>query len=221
MDAAREPVRLWDAPVRIVHWGFVLLIPALWWTGEEGDLETHKLIGYVMLALVVFRILWGFVGASTARFGTFVTGPARLGAYLRGSGEQVVGHSPLGALSVIALLLVLTVQVGAGLIAQDVDGLESGPLSYLVSYETADAAREVHHLFFNVLLGLIALHLAAILYYALAKRDNLVGPMVSGRRRYDREVTAPTFAPVWRFVIAAALAALLAWWVSKGAPLPV
>ncbi len=221
MSTEHAPVRVWDAPVRIVHWSFVVLTPALWWTGEEDLIEQHKLIGHVMLGLVAFRILWGFAGSSTARFARFVTGPARLITYLRGSAEApVVGHNPLGALSVLALLGILAAQVGFGLFAQDVDAIESGPLAYLVSYEAADAAREWHHLLFNVLLGLIVLHLAAILYYLLARRDNLVGPMLSGRRTYDVEVEAPGTAPLWRFAVAAVLAALFAWWVSKGAPLP-
>jgi cytochrome b len=221
LDTGSAPVRVWDLPVRIVHWSFVLLIPALWWTGEEGYLDQHKVIGYAMLGLVAFRILWGFAGTSTARFASFVTGPARLFAYLNSPrGEPVIGHNPLGAWSVVALLLVLGGQVTAGLFAQDVDGLESGPLSYLVSYESADAARGVHHLLFNVLLGLIALHIAAILFYLIAKRDNLVGPMVTGSKRFHRAVAAPMFVPVWRFAVCAALAAALALWVSRGAPLP-
>ncbi len=219
--AAPAAVKLWDLPVRLMHWSFVLLVPALWWTGEEGDLDTHVTIGLVMLGLVVFRLIWGFAGSSTARFARFVRGPGAVLRYLRGQdGAPSVGHNPLGALSVVALLAVLAVQTGLGLFAQDVDGLESGPLSYLVSYDTADAAREAHHLGFNVLLALIGLHLAAILYYLLFKRDNLIAPMVTGKRRFAGAVESPDIAPLWRALVAAAISAAFTWWLSLGAPLP-
>lgn len=219
-DAPGTVVRLWDAPVRIVHLSFVLLLPALWWTGEEGDLDTHKLIGYVMLGLVVFRVIWGFAGSSTARFTSFVRGPRRVLDYVCDRRpEQIVGHNPLGGWSVMLLLAVLVGQVTAGLFAQDVDGLESGPLSYLVSYETADAAREVHELFFNLLLALIAVHVGAVLFYWIVKNDNLIGPMLSGTRHFERDVAPPSIAPVWRAIAVAIPVAALAWWISKGAPL--
>jgi cytochrome b len=218
-DAPDAAVRLWDAPVRIIHWSFVALLPALWWTGEDGDLDTHKLIGIVMLGLLAFRVIWGFAGSSTARFAGFVRGPARVLDYLRGRhAEPVVGHNPVGGWSVVLLLTLLIAQAAAGLFAQDVDGIESGPLSYLVSYETADAARELHHLLFNILLGLIAVHIAAILFYAVVKRNNLVTPMLTGRRRFAENVRAPVIAPLWRAGAAGAVAAALAYWISNGAP---
>jgi cytochrome b len=224
VEQLRSPIAIWDLPVRVVHWGFVILIPALWWTGEEGYLDQHKLIGYTMLALVAFRILWGLIGSTTARFSSFVTGPSRLLGYLRGlSGEAaapVVGHNPLGALSVVALLLLLAAQVSAGLFAQDVDGIESGPLSYLVSYDTADAAREWHHFLFNVLLALIAVHVAAVLFYLIVKRNNLVGPMITGRKAFSSNVAPPSMASAWRMASGAIVSVALAWWISAGAPLP-
>jgi cytochrome b len=218
-DVGADPVRLWDRPVRIVHWSLVALVPALWWTGEEGELATHMTLGSIMVGLVLFRLLWGLFGSSTARFARFVRGPATILAYLRGRAEPVVGHNPLGGLSVIALLLVLTGQVTAGLFATDVDGLESGPLSYLVSYETADLAREAHHLLFNILLGLIALHVAAILFYTVVRRQNLVTAMLTGRRRFATIVPPPTMASELRAFAIAALAAGLALWLAYGAPL--
>lgn len=214
-------VRLWDLPVRLTHWSFVALIPALWWTGEEADIATHKTLGLVMLGLVVFRLLWGVVGSSTARFARFVRGPGAVLDYLRGgTADQRIGHNPLGALSVVALLGLLAAQIGAGLFAQDVDGLESGPLATYVAYETADAAREWHHLLFNLLAAVIVLHLAAILFYRVVKRDNLITPMITGKRSYGRTVQTPAIAPAWLALVVAALSAAIAWWVSLGAPLP-
>ena len=214
-------VALWDLPVRAIHWAFVLLLPVLWWTGEEGEIELHKTIGIVMLGLLIFRILWGFVGSSTARFANFLRGPAAVLGDLRNTASgPVVGHNPVGGWSVVALLLVLLAQVAFGLFAQDVDGIESGPLSYLVDYDSADAAREWHHLVFNVILGLVALHVIAILYYLFRRRDNLIAPMISGRRTFAEPVEAPRLAPAWRVAACAAVAGAVAWWVSLGAPLP-
>jgi cytochrome b len=214
-----QPVRLWDWPVRLIHWSFVLLMPALWWTWKANEIQLHETLGYVTLGLVAFRLLWGVFGSQTARFAAFVRGPKAIWSYLRGTAEPTAGHNPIGALSVIALLGLLAAQVVIGLFTQDVDGIESGPLTYLVSYETADAARHWHGLLFNVLLGLIVLHLCAILFYAVVKRDNLVGPMLTGRKRMD--VAEPRFAPWWRIAVGIAISAGLAYWVSRGCPLPI
>jgi cytochrome b len=215
-----QTVKLWDLPVRLVHWSFVLLLPALWWTGEEGELELHRTIGYVMLALVLFRLVWGVIGSGTARFANFVRGPGAVLRYLRGERDgPALGHNPIGALSVLLLLSLLAAQVGAGLFAQDVDGIESGPLAYLVEYETADLAREIHHLLFNVLLAVIAVHVVAVLWYRLVKRDDLITPMVTGQRTFDPPVEPPAAAPAWRGLVLAVAVGAIAWWVSLGAPL--
>ena len=221
-------IKLWDLPIRLVHWSFVLLLPVLWWTAEEGKVDLHKTIGLIMLGLVAFRLLWGVFGSSTARFSSFVKGPGTVIAYVRGlrsgTSAPVVGHNPLGALSVILLLALLAAQVSIGLFAQDVDGIESGPLSYLVSYETADAAREVHEMVFDLIVVIVILHIAAIVYYLRAKKDNLVRPMITGSRDMPASVAAsvaaPIMAPMWRAIVCAVLAGALAWWVSLGCPLP-
>lgn len=221
MEAATgSTIRLWDLPVRLVHWAFVLLLPALWWTGENGELELHRTVGYVMLALVVFRAVWGFAGSATARFSGFVKGPRTVFAYLRGALDgPTLGHNPVGAISVLLLLGLLGAQIAAGLFAQDVDGLESGPLTYLVSYDTADTARGIHHLLFNVILGVVTLHVAAIAYYLFVKRDNLIRPMVTGRKEVAAEVAQPATAPLWRAAAIGLASAAFAWWISAGAPL--
>ena len=213
-------VRLWDWPVRICHWAFVILLPLQWWTYKQGAMAWHERLGLFVLALVLFRILWGLFGPETARFSRFVKGPGAILAYVRGRSAPVLGHNPVGALSVIVLLGLLAAQVSVGLITQDVDGLESGPLARWVSYETADSARAWHGLIFNLLLGFVALHVAAVLYYLAVKRDNLIGPMVTGYRRFLVPVNAPRFAPLWRLALAILLAAGFAYWVSRGAPIP-
>ena len=221
-DGATAAVKLWDLPIRLVHWALVVLLPWLWWTAENGDIDTHLKLGMVMLMLVVFRILWGLFGSSTARFGHFVRGPTTVARYLRGlfgkEGEPIVGHNPLGALSVVALLLLLAAQVGLGLIAQDTDGLYSGPLNYLVDYDTAEAAREWHELGFNVILGVVVIHVLAVFFYLAVKRDNLVAPMITGRKRYNGAVAAPAMAPLWRLAVCVALALGGGWWIWTGAP---
>jgi cytochrome b len=226
-QAFDKPLRakLWDWPVRLIHWAFVLLIPALWWTAENHDLETHTKLGMAMLILVVFRILWGFVGSSPARFGGFLKGPAAVGRYVRSlfrgpADTSIVGHSPLGGWSVIVLLGLLVWQVGFGLIAQDTDGLESGPLNYLVSYDTAEWARDMHELGFNLILAMVAIHVLAIVYYLVVKRDNLVGPMISGRRVLAEGAAAPRFAPWWLALVCLFVAWLFGGWIWAGAPLP-
>jgi len=220
MEERGGAIRLWDWPVRLIHWSFVLLLPALWWTWKKDRMETHELLGYITLALLVFRILWGFFGSETARFAHFVKGPREIAAYVRGKSEPTMGHNPLGALSVILLLGLMIAQTVSGLFTQDVDGIESGPLTHFISYDQADAARGWHGLFFNLLLAMVALHLCAILFYLLIKRDNLVGPMITGRKRW-KAVTpaAPAHAPFWRIAVGAVIAVGIAWWVSKGAPL--
>lgn len=222
-NSAQATVKLWDLPVRLVHWAIVLLIGGLWWSAEEGDLILHKQFGIAMLILVVFRLLWGLVGSSTARFAEFLRGPGPVLAYCRGlsgkTAEPIVGHNPLGAWSATLLFALLAAQVALGLVAQDTDGIESGPLNHLVAYETAEWAREWHELFFNVLLAMIALHIVAIAFYLVVKRDNLVLPMLTGKRRFASTVTAPKFAPWWLALACLLVAGAFGGWVWSGAPL--
>lgn len=215
--------KLWDLPVRLTHWGFVALLPALWWSAEFGKIDLHKTLGLVMLGLVVFRVLWGLIGSQTARFSQFVKGPGTVIAYMRGlrSGEEGapnVGHNPMGAVSVVLLLGLLAAQVAIGLFTQDVDGIESGPLNFMVSYDTADALREWHELGFNLILAFVVLHLAAILFYTFKKKDRLVPPMITGSKDLPASVPAPKMAPLWRAIPLIVIAAAFSWWIGKGAP---
>ena len=206
-------IKVWDGPIRLFHWLLVALIAAAWWTGENEDLTWHYRIGLIVLILIVFRLIWGFIGSSTARFAGFVKGPRAIAAYLRGESPHAVGHNPLGALSVLALLGLVAAEVVLGLFATDHDGIQPGPLSYLVSVEASDAAHELHEFGFNVLLVVIALHVAAILYYWLFKRDNLLGPMLSGSREAPEGAEPMRAAPLWRAGLAFLLATAFAWWV--------
>ncbi|WP_293472165.1 cytochrome b/b6 domain-containing protein [Phenylobacterium sp.] len=211
-------VKLWDGPVRLVHWALVGLIAFSWWSSED-HLNWHRWSGYAIIGLVIFRIWWGFAGGETARFASFVKGPRAVVAYVRTVGRREVattpGHNPLGALSVVAILLTLLVQVTTGLFAVDIDAFEAGPLSDRVSFELGREIAGWHELSFRVLQGLVVLHVLAIAYYFVWKRTNLLGPMITGRRALPSD-PGLAGAPWWRLIVGVALAAAAAWFLSKG-----
>ena len=211
-------VAVWDLPVRIVHWAIVPLVGFSWWTAEQELLDWHYRSGLVLLGLVVFRLVWGLIGSSTARFTSFVRGPRHIADHLRGRREFVLGHNPLGALSVIALLFMLSLQIGLGLFAADDDGLLSGPLSGFIGEESVETATEWHETSFDVLKWLIALHVGAILFYLFVRKKNLVGPMVGGRAPAPAGTPPMVAAPAWRALVAAiiAFAAVSAVWYAGG-----
>ena len=211
---------IWDGWTRLFHWSLVLLVAAAWWTAENDEMDWHLRIGMAVFVLLVFRLVWGLIGSSTARFSSFLRGPGAVLLYLRGQYPAHVGHNPLGALSVVALLGAVALVVALGLLGVDEDGISPGPLSHWVSEYLAGQAVELHeHEAFDLLLALIVLHVAAILFYALFKRQNLLGPMVGGRGVVPEGATAMSAAPAWRAAIAFLVAFGLGWWVWAGAPL--
>lgn len=210
-------IRVWDVPTRLFHWLLVALFAFSWWSAENHEMEWHYLSGLTFLGLLAFRLVWGVIGSSTARFTAFVASPSRLAAYLRGEAPARAGHNPLGGYSVVAMLLVLAAQVGTGLFATDIDGLESGPLSYLLSFDQSRVAAEVHEVAFNLALALIALHVLAILFYLVVRRRNLIRPMITGRDRAGGDAAGEMRpAGAARFVFAALLAILVVWITTKG-----
>jgi len=213
--SSRTRVRVWDVPTRLVHWSMVLGVGVSWWTGETGRLEWHRWSGYLLLGLVLFRLYWGLFGSATARFSTFVRGPRAVWNYLHGRWVAGPGHNPLGALSVLALLVLLAAQVVLGLFAIDVDGIESGPLSAYVSFKAGRIAAEWHGAVFKVLQWLIALHIVAIAWYRLARREKLLGAMLHGHRDFPQPVPQPAKASALRFVAGVVIAALLTWLVTR------
>jgi cytochrome b len=211
--------RLWDGPTRLVHWLLVALTGFAWWSAEAGRMDWHRLSGYAVAGLLVFRLVWGFWGSASARFVSFVRGPAATLAYIRTlpsrAKADVPGHNPLGAWSVLAILAVLIAQTVTGLYAVDVDAIEAGPLSDRVSFDTGRLFAKWHHWSFWALEALVALHVAAVVFYLTYKRANLVGPMLHGRQVF-REDPKLAFAPIWRALATALIAAAAAWWISKG-----
>lgn len=210
--------RLWDGPVRIVHWLLVGLIAFSWWASED-HLNWHRWSGYTILGLLLFRVWWGFAGSGAAKFSSFVRGPGATLSYIRHLGSRapsnVPGHNPLGAWSVLAIIAVLLVQVGTGLFAVDIDAFEAGPLSDRVSFDLGREIAGIHDLNFRIIQGLVVLHVAAVLFYWVWKRTNLIGPMITGKRTFPED-PGLAGAPWWRLILGVVLAAGLAWFVSKG-----
>lgn len=219
MSEGPAPSRLWDAPTRIVHWALVAAVAFSWWSHEEGQMDWHRWSGYTVIGLLVFRLYWGVFGSQTARFSSFVRGPGATMAYLRGLGRRdapaAVGHNPLGAWSVVAMLVTLVTHVTFGLFAVDIDGLESGPLSHLVDFDTGRLFAAGHEWSFRALYVLIGLHLAAVAYYLVFRRQNLIGPMVTGRRRFATD-PGLTFAPAWRVLVGVVIVFAVMVALSKG-----
>jgi len=203
-----------------------LFVGVSWWTAETGRMEWHQYSGYSLLALVTFRIYWGFFGSSTARFRQFVRGPRTIVSYLKGRWTSMPGHNPLGALSVVGLLGLLLAQIALGLFAVDVDGIESGPLSTYVSFDTGRVAADWHEAVFDLLLWLIGLHVAAVLYYLFFRKENLIATMVHGQRAFPGQQTngeqpaSVTSVSRLRFVVGVVLAGVLTWMVTRAFQFP-
>jgi len=214
----QHTVRVWDLPTRLFHWSLAATTIALVATAKLGGnaMEWHLRLGYVMLALLVFRLVWGLVGGRWSRFASFLSPPPRLWRYLRGDGEDDVGHSPLGALSVFALLAVLLLQVGSGLVSDDEIAF-AGPLTRFVPGSVVGQATWYHKDVGQYLLyALVGLHLLAILFYVLVRKRTLVRPMLGGDKQLPRPASPSRDDMASRAgaAVVLALSGALAWWVS-------
>lgn len=202
--------------MRITHWLLVLLFGFSWWTAEYDQLEWHTWSGYGLLTLIIFRVYWGFLGSSTARFSHFLRGPTAVWRYTRQlfsrTGNPVVGHNPLGGWSALAVLVLLLSQVLLGLFSEGVDGLAYGPLSYKVSFDTGRWAAETHEALFNVVLAFIGLHIVAVFFYLFYKKNNLITAMITGRHHLVKS-EAVYMAPWWRAITGLLLAGCFVWWL--------
>ena len=210
------PQRVWDLPTRIFHWLLAALILFSWWSVKNHHTDWHIWSGIAILTALIFRLLWGFFGSSTARFANFVRGPRAVRDYLRG-GWTGTGHTPLGALSVLAMLIAVAIQVGLGLVSQDEDGIYAGPLSRLISSDASDTTRDIHELWFNVILFLIVLHVAAIAYFRLRGR-HLTRPMITGKAALDPRAEPMRPGKWWVALICLVVAFAISRWVVAGAP---
>lgn len=192
-------VRVWDAPTRLFHWALALCFVGLLVTSQVGGgaMDWHFRFGYGVLTLLLFRFVWGLLGGHWSRFSTFVVGPRLIWRYLQGQGkpQDSVGHNPLGALSVLAMLLFLAMQVASGLMSDD-EIATAGPLTPFVSSTWVSNATYYHKDIGKfILLGLVVLHLSVIAFYYFHKRENLIKPMVTGDK--SLAFPAPSARDAW------------------------
>ncbi len=221
MTIVATSTRVWDIPTRLFHWLLVALLGFSWWSAETGAMDWHLISGSALFGLIAFRLIWGFAGSSTARFGTFVRSPMKVIAYMRSPSPEPhkPGHNPIGGYSVVFILLLVLLQIGTGLFAVDVDGIESGQLSHLVSFDQGRLAAEIHEISFTLLQIVAGIHIVAILFYLAVRKRNLISPMITGSDSQIEDVhDALQPASPLRFVVALALSAALAWWTAAGFP---
>jgi cytochrome b len=223
LDPATRPVRVWDLPTRVFHWLLVLLVVASIVSAKIGGnaMQWHIRSGLMIMVLLLFRLAWGFIGGRWSRFRSFLYAPRDVLAYLRGDsgpgGRFEVGHSPLGALSVFALLALLIAQVATGLVADD-QIATTGPLNRFVAAATAQLATGWHKVIGQYLIFLlVAAHVGAVVYYLRVKRRNLVAPMWHGDKLLapDTPGSADSARQRALALLLVAAGAVLAGWVYR------
>jgi cytochrome b len=224
-SASRQIIRVWDLPTRLFHWLLAVLVGGLLVSGQIGGnaMPVHGLLGQGVLTLVLFRLVWGLVGGHWSRFATFLPTRQRLTAYLHALNHpqlgHTIGHNPLGALSIVAMLLVLLLQAGTGLLSDDEIAF-SGPWTVLVPSEWVSLATSYHKTWGKaLLLGLVALHLLALLYHRIRHRHNLVPAMVHGNQLGAPDTLASRDGPMQRgaaLLILLCCVGLVRWLVSWG-----
>lgn len=207
----KQKLKVWDLPTRLFHWTLVLSIAFMWYSADTGGnmLVWHLRCGLFILALLIFRLCWGFWGSDTARFTQFVRGPTQIQRYLRGqlSENEQPGHNPLGALMVLALIGGLLFQVTTGLFSADENTfLNNGYLNHLVSSAIGTQLRTIHMAFFNFLLLLIAIHISTVVFYKLVKKHDLIKPMVTGYKYLEGQLPVLAFANAAKLLLALAVA---------------
>jgi cytochrome b len=208
-------IKVWDLPVRLFHWAVVVLIFFAWGTQEWNQMEWHVRIGYTILTLLLFRIVWGFVGSETARFARFLRSPMTALRHLAHihcrEADRELGHNAAGGWMVLVMLVLIGVQAGTGLFAND-DANTEGPLMHLVDKDRSDWLSHIHSLNFKLIEGVIVLHVLAVAAYASLKRQNLVRPMVTGTKLMPEEAAAPRLVrPIWAVLTLAVAAGVVAW----------
>jgi len=199
---------IWDLPLRIFHWSFALTILACWYTSEqEGDLvDLHMQLGFVSIALILFRILWGIIGPKHARFSQFIPSPKTLINYLHPEKESkpTAGHNPLGALMVVLMIILITLQAVSGLFIND-DIFSSGPYYGSIADDLEKVMFFLHHNTFDFMIAAIVLHLCAVIYYWWVKKENLVLPMITGKKSV-KQVTPADAIPHSKLILACIIA---------------
>lgn len=210
---ALRPVKIWDLPTRVFHWSLVLLVLASWFTDQMGWARLHFLSGYAMVGLLIFRLIWGFLGSETSRFVQFLRSPAGAFRHLRQvlarEPDLEVGHNVAGGWMVMLLLVLLLVQVATGLCAND-DVMAEGPLAKYVGKPWSDRLGTIHSINFSLIELAVLAHVCAVLAYWLFKRHNLLRPMITGVKRLPASIRAPLMASKLRAAMVITSAAVLA-----------
>lgn len=210
-------IRVWDLPTRLFHWLMVIFVIISFATGMAGGnwMSYHMKSGYIIFSLLIFRLCWGFWGGRYSRFVSFIRGPGAVMQYaktlLHEDTPKHLGHNPMGGWSVMAMLAALLLQVSTGLFAND-DIATQGPLYGWVSKATSDWLTGIHLFNKGVILFLLALHLLAVLFYLFIKHDNLIIPMVTGRRPLSEDAPSSSYK-IWQAVLIAAFSIMVVYWV--------
>ena len=213
---------VWDLPLRLFHWLFAISILASWYTSEqEGEMiERHMQLGYFILGLVLFRLIWGFAGTKHSRFSQFFPTPSKLFNHLRTSPEKYPGHNPLGSLMVFFMIFLILLQAISGLFIND-DIFSSGPYYGTLSAEMETLMKYIHHTAFNFMIGAITFHILAILYYRFKLKIDLITPMITGKKP-EHEINNNNISHskiVTAIVIAIGVATFVYWLVVINAPI--
>lgn len=211
------PVKVWDFSIRLFHWSLACLIGFLWWSGTEGEMmDKHVQAGYAILALISYRLIWGFIGSHHARFVHFIHSPiATLKAipdlFSVRSDSHYVGHNPLGGWMVILLLFTLLLQAISGLGTTDDISID-GPLIPYLSEEWASRLGEIHVLLPDFLVALILLHLGAVLFHDAVKRERLIQAMITGVKQ-GKDNSPHSVLPTKRFIAVVTVLSIISWWL--------
>ena len=213
--SAQHPV--WDLPTRLFHWIVAIAVGLSWLSGEFAEFSYHAWLGYTLLVLVCWRIVWGFIGSQHSRFSDFLRGPGAVWAYFRGAPYSHPGHNPAGGWSVAILLLLLFLQSLSGLFNSD-DLLFDGPFYFAASVWFRDMMGVVHEYNFYALQGFVLLHVAAVAYYQWFLKLPIVQVMILGRA--GERVGQSTPAPIWWALVIVMLAGGILWWAISQAPKP-
>ncbi len=212
---------IWDLPTRLFHWLLVLSLSAQYITAEllDNAMQWHFYVGYFTLGLIVFRILWGFVGTRYAKFRQFIRGPGAVFRYIKSlPAKQTTphaGHNPLGGWAVVVMLLLITIQATSGLFLTD-DVFLDGPYRHMVDESVQSIANTLHHTGFDFLLGIIVAHVLAILFYRYYKHQRLTMPMIHGKKTTgDKGIPS---SRLWLALVIAFISAALVYYIIVIAP---
>lgn len=211
------PMRIWDLPTRLFHWLLAVLVGSAWLSAEMEWMRLHVWCGLTIMSLLIFRVIWGFIGSDTARFAYFLKSPIAAFRHLshitRREPDTETGHNAAGGWMVIGMLAILSVQVATGLCAND-DVMTEGPLALRAGKDLSDKLTHIHGLNFTLIQIVVVLHVLAIVAYRVLKGQNLVLPMITGKKRLPGATVAPRMMnPVLGLIVYAAAAAAVALFV--------